>query len=81
MSAAARSSNSAKQAAPLPLIRASNAPGSAARRSSTAPISGTKACAAPVRSLWRDASAPARPAASDGIGSNRAGAENAPERR
>ncbi len=45
-SAAARSANSAKQVAPLPLIRASSAPGNPAKRSRTAAISGTRRSAA-----------------------------------
>src|SRR5205807_4223804 len=80
-SAAARSANRAKQVAPLPLIRAMNAPGSAASRSSTAPISGTSSRAASVRSLWHDASAAASPAASGGTGPNRPAGRKGPRRR
>ena len=70
-SAAARSANSAKQVAPLPLMRASSAPGSRGQPVEHHGDLGNQASAASVRSLRRDASAAASPAASRGIGANR----------
>src|SRR3984893_15090749 len=79
-SAAPGSPKRAKHVAPLPLIRAIKAPGSAPRLASTTPISGTRPIAASVRSLRHRINIWASPTTSAGIGSNRPDSPKGPRR-